>query len=106
MAAPFAKLLEELNLQTSRCRMVPREDDMSKLSVILIASALIVSSGMAMAQSTDDSAAPAMTMKKKPPVATKDNTDANPAASSEKPAQPGGPSGTGAAAKTNGDTSK
>ena len=77
---------------------------MSKLPVILIASALIMSSGMARAQSTDDNAAPAMTMKK--PPATKDNTDANPAASAEKPAQPGGPSGTGAAAKTNGDTSK
>ncbi len=99
------KLIEEPNLQNSRCRMITREDDMSKLPVILIASALIVSSGMAMAQSTDDNAAPAMTMKKKP-TATKDNTDANPAASAEKPAQPGGPSGTGSAAKTNGDTSK
>ena len=78
---------------------------MSKLPVILIASALIISSGMAMAQSTNDDAAPAMTIKK-PPTATKDNTDANPAASAEKPAQPGGPSGTGAAEKTNGDTSK
>ena len=83
---------------------------MSKSLSILIGTVLIgCVSGVAMAQSTNDATAPAMTgatgttpaMQKLPK-----NTDANPAASSEKPAQPGGPSGTGAAAKTNGDTSK
>ena len=86
---------------------------MSKSRLLLIAAVMTGSiCTAAMAQSTNDNAAPAMTGATGAGSATKklskNNPDTNPVLSAEKPAQPGGASGMGAGAapKTSSDTPK
>ena len=83
---------------------------MSKSLLLLISATLIATaSGTVMAQSTNDAAAPAMTgATGAAPAAKKlpNGAGTDPATNADKPAQPGGASGTGAAAKTDTGTAK
>ena len=83
---------------------------MSKSLLLMVCSTLIATvSGPAMAQSTNDVTAPAMTgATGAAPAAKKlpNGAGTDPATNADKPAQSGGASGTGAAAKTDSGTAK